>query len=80
VLRTCNVTWRLGSFSPGACGVGVIDGWEPVDQQVVQLINGEMEAGYHDVRFGGKGLSSGVYFYRMQAGDYIQTRKVLLCK
>ena len=47
-------------------------------QQVAPLQNGEQEAGYHQVKFDGSGLSSGVYFYRIQAGDFVQTRKLLL--
>jgi hypothetical protein len=35
-------------------------------QQVAVLRDGELEAGYYEVRFDGRGLSSGVYFYRMQ--------------
>ena len=35
-------------------------------QQVKKLVNGESEAGYHEVKFDGSGLSSGVYFYRME--------------
>jgi hypothetical protein len=49
-------------------------------QEVVQLVNGDMEAGYHEVQFEGKNLSSGVYFYRMQAGDFVQTRKFVLVR
>jgi hypothetical protein len=49
-------------------------------RQVAQLVNGEMEAGYHDVRFDGNGLSSGVYFYRMQAGDFVEARRFLLLR
>jgi hypothetical protein len=49
-------------------------------QLVAQLVNGEMEAGYHEVQFGGSGLSSGVYYYRIQAGDFVQTRKLLLLR
>jgi len=49
-------------------------------QHVATLVQGETEAGYHEVRFDGSGLSSGVYFYRMQAGDFVQTRKLLLLK
>jgi hypothetical protein len=60
--------------------VGDIDGWEPVGQQVAQLVNDEMEAGDHEMGFDGKGLSSRVFFYRMQAGDFLQTRKLLLCR
>jgi hypothetical protein len=49
-------------------------------QQVAVLEQGEKEAGYHEVKFDGTGLSSGVYFYRLQAGDFVQTRKLLLLR
>jgi photosystem II stability/assembly factor-like uncharacterized protein len=49
-------------------------------QRVAQLINGEMEAGYHEVLFDGKNLSSGVYFYRLQAGEYVRSRMFLLLR
>jgi len=49
-------------------------------QEVALLQNGEQEAGYHEVRFDGSGLSSGVYFYRIQAGEFVQTRKLLLLR
>ncbi len=49
-------------------------------QQVALPIQGEQEAGYHEFRFDASGLSSGVYFYKIQAGDYMQTRKLLLVK
>jgi len=49
-------------------------------QQVAQLVNGEVEAGYHEVRFDGSGLSSGVYFYRLRAGDFVETKRLLLLR
>jgi formylglycine-generating enzyme required for sulfatase activity len=49
-------------------------------QEVAQLVNGDLEAGYHEVRFDASGLSSGVYFYRLQAGTYVETRKLLLLR
>jgi photosystem II stability/assembly factor-like uncharacterized protein len=49
-------------------------------QQVATLVQQEEEAGYHDVRFDASGLSSGVYFYRLTAGSFVQTRKLLLLK
>jgi hypothetical protein len=49
-------------------------------QQVAVLQNGEQEAGYHEVKFDASGLSSGVYFYRLQAGDFVSTKKLLLLK
>jgi hypothetical protein len=49
-------------------------------QEVAVLQNGEQEAGFHDVRFDGSGLASGVYFYRIQAADFTRTCKMLLMK
>jgi hypothetical protein len=49
-------------------------------QQVAQLINGESAAGIHEVQFSASGLASGVYFYRMQAGEFTQTRKFLILR
>ena len=47
-------------------------------QQVAALVNDTRDAGYHEVRFDGGSLASGVYFYRLKTGDFIQTRKMLL--
>jgi photosystem II stability/assembly factor-like uncharacterized protein len=49
-------------------------------QLVTTLVNGEQEAGYHEVKFNGSNLASGVYFYRIQAGDFVATKRLLLLK
>lgn len=49
-------------------------------QQVGTLVNETQEAGYHDVLFNGAGLASGVYVYRLQAGDFVQTKKLLILR
>jgi photosystem II stability/assembly factor-like uncharacterized protein len=49
-------------------------------QQVSIPQNGDQDPGYHEVRFDGSGLPSGVYFYRMQAGSFTETRKLLLVR
>ena len=49
-------------------------------QQVAVLQNGEQDAGYHEVKFDGNKLASGVYLYRMQAGSYVETKKLLLVR
>jgi hypothetical protein len=54
--------------------------YNTLGQQVAQLVNAQQQAGYHDVVFRGDGLASGVYFYRIQAGDFIATRKLLYLK
>lgn len=49
-------------------------------RQVAKLIDGFKPAGIHQVVFDAKDLSSGVYFARLEAGEFKQTRKLLLLK
>jgi photosystem II stability/assembly factor-like uncharacterized protein len=49
-------------------------------QQVSTIVQSEQDAGYHEVRFDGAHLPSGVYFYRMQAGSYTETKRLLLIR
>jgi len=49
-------------------------------EKVLDLINQEMPAGYHQTVFDAGSLSSGIYFYRIQAGTFIETKKLLLLK
>jgi serine protease len=49
-------------------------------QKVATLVNGWMEAGSHMVDFDATGLSSGVYFYRLEAGGMVAMRRMILMK
>ncbi len=49
-------------------------------QEVARLAQGSFPAGAHRRAFDGAGLGSGIYFARLQAGDFTQTRKVVLVK
>ncbi len=49
-------------------------------KEIISLVNKEEEAGQHEVEFNASKLSSGIYFYRLQAGNNIQTRKMILMK
>jgi len=51
-----------------------------IGQEIETLIKQEMTAGYQEVQFNAIGLTSGVYFYKLQAGDFIQTKKMILMK
>jgi hypothetical protein len=49
-------------------------------QKVVTLVNTKQNAGAHMAKFNAQNLSSGVYFYQIKAGDFVQTKKMLLVK
>ena len=49
-------------------------------EEVADLINDNIPAGNHQVKWDASNVPSGIYFYRIQAGDFIQTRKMLLLK
>ncbi len=54
--------------------------YDMLGREVQTLIDGEHEAGYRSVEFNGSRLSSGMYFYKMQAGSYIEIKKMQLLK
>ena len=49
-------------------------------REVMTLLNEENPAGAYTVRWNADGVASGVYFYRLQAGGFLQTRKLLLLR
>jgi hypothetical protein len=49
-------------------------------QLIVTLVNGFREAGYYRIEWAASNAPSGVYFYRLQAGDFIGTRKMVVVK
>jgi len=54
--------------------------YDILGREVIVLINKEQSAGRYTVELNGAELSSGVYFYQLQAGNYIETKKMLLLK
>ena len=51
-----------------------------IGEEVAELVNGEMNVGLHSVNFNANNLSSGIYFYRISAGSFIKTNKMILIK
>ena len=58
----------------------VLNIYNILGEKVAALLNETMEAGFHQVPFNGSGLSSGTYIYRIEAGNFVQTKKMLLMK
>jgi len=54
--------------------------YDILGSEVATLVNEEHEAGYKEVQFNGSNLASGMYVYRLQAGDYVSTKKMMLLK
>ena len=49
--------------------------------EVATFVNKEQPPGNYEVEFDGKDLTSGIYFYQIQApGNYIETKKMLMIK
>ncbi len=49
-------------------------------KEVAVLLNKELSAGHYEVEFDGRNLSSGIYFYRLQSGEFSETRKMILMR
>jgi len=54
--------------------------YDILGREVSVLVNERRDAGVYEVKFDGSALASGVYFYRLQAGDYVASRKMLIVK
>ncbi len=54
--------------------------FDVLGREVETLVNEQQAAGNYSVTFNAGNLSSGVYFYRMQSGSFVQTKKLILIK
>jgi Secretion system C-terminal sorting domain len=49
-------------------------------KEVKELVNEFWPAGNYEINFNANGLSSGVYFYKIQSGEFAQTKRMVLIK
>lgn len=54
--------------------------YDAIGREIASLVNERQSAGNYEVPFDGSNLSSGVYFYKLQAGGFVQTMKMILTK
>jgi len=54
--------------------------FDMLGREVALLVNGEKEPGTYTAEFATTGLASGTYIYRMQSGEFVQTKKMVLLK
>ncbi|MEO8233453.1 MAG: cellulase family glycosylhydrolase [Ignavibacteriota bacterium] len=68
------------TFSTKEFGNVQIDVFDMLGREIINLVNSELPAGMHSVDFEGTGLSSGIYYYILKAGDFTTSRKMILLK
>ncbi len=54
--------------------------YDVLGREAASLIDSYKEAGSHSIKFDASNLTSGIYFYQLKAGEYIETKKLILQK
>ncbi|HVO75548.1 MAG TPA: T9SS type A sorting domain-containing protein [Ignavibacteriaceae bacterium] len=72
---TTNFGFRIANF-----GFVSLKLFDIVGREVATLVNEEKSPGYYKVEFDGSRLASGVYFCRLQAGGFTDTKKIILLR
>ena len=70
-----SIQYRVSSISNVSLKV-----YDVLGNEVAILVNEEKPAGSYEVKFDAAGLSSGIYFYKLQTGSLVETKKMILLK
>jgi len=54
--------------------------FDVLGNEIETIANEEKPAGSYEIEFNADGLTSGIYFYRLQAGNFVETKKMILIK
>lgn len=74
-----NPSTTIGYGLPRGADVTLVV-YNALGQEVARLVDTHQESGYHEVRFDGTNVASGVYFYRLRAGDFTRTKRLMLVR
>lgn len=72
---TTNIEFRIADH-----GFVTLKIFDVLGNEVATLVNEEKPSGTYNVDFDGTGLTSGVYFYKLRAGSFVQTKKMILLR
>ena len=61
-------------------GVSTLKIYDVLGREIKTLIDEKKPAGNYEIEFNATGLPSGIYFYQLKAGNYIETKKMILMK
>ncbi|AFH47897.1 PKD repeat protein [Ignavibacterium album JCM 16511] len=76
---TTKIKYRIPNVGTGLA-LSVLKVYDLLGNEVATLVNEYKPAGSYEVEFNGNNLASGIYFCRMQAGNYISIKKMMLLK
>jgi len=54
--------------------------FDALGKEIITLVNEKQNTGSYTVNFNGEGLPSGIYFYKLEAGDFSETKRMILLK
>ncbi len=54
--------------------------YDLLGREVARLVDGNQEAGRHSVRFRADGIASGMYFFRIESGSFVETKRMVLTR
>ncbi len=69
------IAWQLKND-----GLVTIKVYDQLGKEVATLVNEEKAAGSYEIEFNASSLASGVYYYRINAGNFVDTKKMILMK
>ena len=72
---TTVISWQLPVSTPVKLTV-----YNPAGQKIATLVNERLSTGFHQIEFDASILASGLYIYRLEAGKYVETKKMFLIK
>ncbi len=70
----------MSKYSIAKAGFVTIKIYNTRGEEVATLVNEEKPAGNYTVNFNVSKLSSGIYFYRIKAGDFVRINKMILLR
>jgi hypothetical protein len=70
----------LISFTLPEDGFTSLSIFNSLGQEVKSLVSDNLEAGYHQFNFNAVNLTSGVYYYKLESGDFVKINKMVLLK
>jgi hypothetical protein len=67
-------------YAIGSRQFAILKVYNVLGKEIATLVNEEKSAGNYQVEFDGRKFSSGIYYYKLNSGDFTQTKKMILIK